>query len=209
MFSKKQDCPKCKSSIKQEFDFCPHCGCDIRSPEKDLQDYGLLGKHDMAQTPLVGGGSMGFSDKILNSIFTQLMKTLEQQMRGAAPRQAENTEVRQLPNGIILTVNTQRNPAARVSKRRTLSEAQMKRMAALPRAEAKTDVRRLSDRVLYELKAPGVGSVEDVFVSKVESGYEVKVISEKKVYINSLQVDLPLKGYSLNEKGVTFEFGLQ
>ena len=209
MFSKKQDCPKCKSSIKQEFDFCPHCGCDIRSPEKDLQDYGLLGKHDMAQTPLVGGGSMGFSDKILNSIFTQLMKTLEQQMRGAAPRQAENTEVRQLPNGIILTVNTQRNPAARVSKRRTLSEAQMKRMAALPRAEAKTDVRRLSDRVLYELKVPGVGSVEDVFVSKVESGYEVKVISEKKVYVNSLQIDLPLKGYSLDEKGVTFEFGLQ
>ena len=209
MFSKKQDCPKCKSSIKQEFDFCPHCGCDIRSPEKDLQDYGLLGKHDMTQTPLVGGGSMGFSDKILNSIFTQLMKTLEQQMRGAAPRQAENTEVRQLPNGIILTVNTQRNPSARVSKRRTLSEAQMKRMAALPRAEAKTDVRRLSDRVLYELKAPGVGSVEDVFVSKVESGYEVKVISEKKVYVNSLQIDLPLKGYSLDEKGVTFEFGLQ
>ena len=44
MFSKKQDCPKCKSSIKQEFDFCPHCGCDVRSPEKDMQDYGLLGQ---------------------------------------------------------------------------------------------------------------------------------------------------------------------
>ena len=208
MFSKKQDCPKCKSSVKADFDFCPHCGSDIRNAEKDLQDYGLLGKNDVTQTPLVGGGSMGFSDKLINSIFTQLMKTLEQQMRGT-PQQAENTEVRQLPNGIIMTVNSQRKPAPKANKRRVLSETQVKRMAALPRGEAKTDVRRLSDRVLYELKAPGVGSVDDVFVSKVESGYEVKVISEKKVYVNSLQIDLPLKGYSLNDKGVTFEFGLQ
>ena len=209
MFDKKQDCPKCKSSVNVDFDFCPHCGCDIRDPEKDIQDYGLLGKNDMAQTPLAGGGTMGFSDKILNSIFTQLMKSLEQQMRNAAPRQDEHTEVRQLPNGIVMTVNTQRKAAPKVSKKRIVTEEQMKRMASLPRGEAKTDVRRLSDRVLYEVKAPGVGSVEDVFVSKVESGYEVKVISEKKVYVNSLQIDLPLKGYSLNEKGVTFEFALQ
>jgi hypothetical protein len=210
MFSKKQPCPKCKASIQADFDFCPHCGCDIRDPEKDLQDYGLLGKNDMVQTPTVGGGSMGFSDKLINSIFTQLMKSLEQQMRaGTQQPQDGHSEVRKLPNGIVMTVNTQRKAAPKAAKRKILSEEQMKRMAALPRTEAKTDIRRLSDRVLYELKTPGVGSVDDVIVSKVESGYEVKVISDKKVYINSLQLDLPLKGYSLNEQGVTFEFALQ
>ncbi len=206
MFSKKQPCPKCKSSIQVDFDFCPHCGVDIRDPEKEMQDYGLLGKNDMVQTPTVGGGSMGFSDKLLNSIFNQLMKALEQQMRAGA--QQDSNAVK-LPNGIVMTVNTQSKAAPKAAKRRTLSEDQMKRLAALPRTEAKTDIRRLSDRVLYELKAPGVGSVDDVIVSKVESGYEVKVISDKKVYINSLQLDLPLKGYSLNEQGVTFEFALQ
>jgi hypothetical protein len=175
-----------------------------------MQDYGLLGKNDMVQTPTVGGGSMGFSDKLINSIFNQLMKSLEQQMRaGAQQPQEGHNEVRKLPNGIVMTVNTQQKPAPKAVKRKNLSEDQVKRMASLPRTEAKTDIRRLSDRVLYELKASGVGSVDDVIVSKVESGYEVKIIGDKKVYINSMQLDLPLKGYSISQQGVTFEFVLQ
>ncbi len=176
----------------------------MRNPEKNLEEYGLLGKNEMSEAaPLIGGGGVGINEKMFQSIFNQLMKSLDSQMRGGG------TEITQLPNGIQIKVGMPQQKQPRQARRKAITEEQMKRMSGLPRAEAKTDVRRLSDKVLYELKTPDVMSVEDVFVSKVESGYEVKAIGAKKVYINSLQVDLPLRSYTLHEKGVTFEFGLQ
>lgn len=185
-----------------DFDFCPHCGCNLRDPQKDLEEFGLLGKNEFSNAPLVGGGGagLGFSDKLFASIFNQLMKSLESQMH------TQDVSAHAVPNGIQVKIGvpTQRVPKARSRK---LTEEQVRRMAGAPRIEAKSDIRRLSDRVVYDLKAPGIGSLEDVFVSKVESGYEIKAIGKNKVYVNSLQVDLPLKGYTLHEKGLTLEFG--
>lgn len=178
----------------------------MRNPEKDLEEFGLLGKNAFSGTPLAGGGNAGFgiSDKIINSLFTHLMKSLESNMRASSP-----AEIRTLPNGIQVRIETPVQKQAPKVKVRKLTDEQLKRMSGAPRIEAKSDIRRLSDRVVYDLKAPGIGSLDDVFVSKVESGYEVKAIGKNKVYINSLQVDLPLKGYTLHEKGITFEFGAQ
>lgn len=67
----------------------------------------------------------------------------------------------------------------------------------------------MSDKVIYELAVPGVQSVQDIFISKLESGYEVKAIGKRKVYVNSLPVNLPLKKYSITDKQVIVEFGLQ
>lgn len=200
MFAKKSSCPRCESRLKETFDFCPYCGLDIRNPEQELKEYGLLGKNEISAMP--ANASMGFSDKLINSIFSSLMKSLESQMK-----QMDTPEIRAVPNGIQIKVG----PAPKKAnvKRRSVTEEQVKRMSNLPRAEAKTDVRRLSDRIVYEIKAPGVASVEDVFVSKVESGYEIKAIGKNKVYVNSLQVDLPLKAYSVTENGLVIEFGLQ
>lgn len=205
MFGKKQPCPKCRSSVKVDFDFCPHCGCNIRDPQKDLEEYGLLGKNESSNAPLLGGGTsgLGFSDKLFSSIINQLMKSLESQMQQGA----SNSDMHALPNGIQVKIDMPRQRAAAKPKVRRLTEEQLKRMAGAPRIEAKSDIRRLSDRVVYDLKAPGIDSLDDVFVSKVESGYEIKAIGKNKVYINSLQVDLPLKGYTLHEKGLTLEFG--
>lgn len=206
MFGKKNDCPKCRSAIKDSFDFCPYCGCDVSNPEKDMRDYGLLGKHEFSESaPMIGGGSMGISDKIFQSLFNQIAKALEAQMRNAGAGEADVSE---LPHGLQITVGGKpRQPRQR--KQRVLSEEQLKRMAGVPRVEAKTDIRRLSDKVVYEMKASDISSINDIFVSKVESGYEVKAIGKNKVYVNSLQVDLPLKSYALTEKGVSLEFGLQ
>lgn len=205
MFAKKQDCPRCKSSIKADFDFCPHCGCDVRNPEKELEEFGLLGKHQAGAAPLAGGGiGMSLGDKLISSIFNQLLKSLESQMgAGTLPR----AHVRALPHGLRVNIGPPVQKQAPKARVRKITEDQLKRMSGAPRIEAKSDIRRLSDRVLYDLKAPGIETLEDVFVSKVESGYEVKAIGKNKVYVNSLQVDLPLKGYTLHEKGLTLEFG--
>ena len=81
-----------------------------------------------------------------------------------------------------------------------------KRMSSMPRTIAKTSVKRINDKIIYELNIPGINSPEDVFVSKLESGYEIKAIGEKKVYVNSLPIDLPIIKFTINSDKLFLEF---
>ena len=206
MFKGKK-CKRCESKIKDSFDFCPYCGLNIQDPEKEMEDFGMLGKNnEIKGYPMVGGfGGLGITDKMINSIFKSLMSNLEKQMHDSG------SEVQNFPNGIRIKfggLNEKQPGRKRKQTKKTITEDQIQRMSGLPRVEAKADVRRLSDKVVYEIKAPGVDSVDDVFVSKLETGYEVKAIGKKKVYVNSIPVNLPLKGYKIGDKGLTVEFAL-
>lgn len=211
MFSSKK-CQRCEGKIKDEYSFCPYCRLDLRNPEADLNEFGMLGKNDNIHgAPLLGGGGMGISDSVFNSILNNVMKMMENQMKNLNDKSdfSDKPEVTQLPNGIQIKIGPKRSSKVEDSKIRVINENQRERMAKLPRGQAKTEVRRLSDKVVYELSTPGVDSVEDIFVSKVESGYEVKALGKKKVYFNSLQVNLPLKKYSIKDNKLTMEFGLE
>lgn len=206
MFKGKK-CSRCNEKIKDSFDFCPYCGLNLASPERDMENFGMLGKNnEVAGYPLTGGlGGLGITDKMIDSLFKSLVKNLEKQMKDVDP------EVQSFPNGIKIRFGNAPSQQKKKKKeqQRVVTQDQIDRMSKLPRGEAKANVRRLSDKVVYELKAPGVESSSDVFVSKLESGYEVKAIGKRKVYVNSIPVNLPLKGYSINDSGLNVEFGLQ
>jgi len=200
-------CMKCNSKVKESFDFCPYCGIDLQNPEEDMKNFGVIGKNEFSSgVPLAGGlGGLGISDKLINTLFNSIMKNLEKQMKNSG-----DSEVQSFPNGIKIRFEVPKNKSVSNKPiKKGITQEQLKRMSGLPRVEAKTNVRRFSDRVVYELNAPGVESPEDIFVSKLESGYEVKAIGKKKVYVNSLPVDLPLKGLRVTLEGLSVEFGLE
>ena len=208
MFKGKK-CKRCEGKLKDSYDFCPYCGLDLANPERDMNDFGMLGKNNQLKGyPLTGGlGGLGITDKVLDSLFRNLVKNIEKQMKDTD----FDSNVQTFPNGIKIKIGNQpqKQKKPKKAQSKSITQEQVERMSKLPRSEAKTDVRRFSDKVVYDIKAPGIGSVEDVFVSKLETGYEVKAIGKKKVYVNSLPVSLPLKGYSVNDKGLKVEFGLQ
>jgi hypothetical protein len=204
MFNKPK-CGRCSSKIKDSFDFCPYCGVDLRNPEKDAKEFGLLGKNEFqGGAPLTGGfGGLGITDRMINSLMKSIVNALDKQMKDIEPGNIQN-----MPNGVKIQFGIPPQRKKEKKQTKAITQEQIERMSGLPRVEAKTDVRRFSNRVVYEIKAPGVESVEDVFVSKLESGYEVKAIGKKKVYVNSIPVNLPLKSYTLSEEGLLVEFGL-
>ncbi len=194
----------------------------MRNPQKDQEDFGMLGKNEVNAHPLAGGmGGFGITDKMINSLMRNLMRSLDKQFKGIGePGMSNNTEIKNLPNGIKIRVDMPKRSPVHAEPQESadeelapshdlITDEQIQRMTGKPRAEAKTNVRRLSDKVLYELTMPGVDSADDVFISKLESGYEVKAIGKKKVYVNSLPVNLPLKSYEVDEKGLIVEFSLQ
>src|SRR3990172_3572410 len=141
-----------------------------------------------------------------------MIKALDKQMKeGAEPIFEGNADIEHSPNGIKIKIgipqgkqNRQQKPKHSIKKQ--ITEAQLEKMSNLPRAPAKTSVRRLSDKVVYELSAPGISSTDDVFVSKLENGYEIKAIGGKKVYVNSLPVNLQLKGLVISDNKLLVEF---
>ncbi len=205
---KKNYCNKCEGKLKDSYNYCPYCGLDLRNPEKDMRDFGVIGKNNLEGTPLVGGGGTGFgiTDKMISSVMNSLIKNLGKQFDNM-----DSQNVKSSPKGIQIRFGAPPKSAQQKKKEiieKEITSEQIKRMSKLPRSEAKTNVRRFSDKVVYDLKASGIEDVKDIFVSKLESGYEIKAIGKTKVYVNSIPVNLPLKKYSLSKSGMSVEFGL-
>jgi len=222
MFFGKKDkeikCENCKSKIRDEYNFCPYCGCPTMSEQEEAKDFGLLGRNDFSragkvrENPLEG---MGITDELINSVMNNLMKSFNSQFKNVAEGETKgNTHIEHLPNGIKIKIGIPREgpkkqQKPRQSVRKQITEEQMNKMANLPRTMAKANIRRLSDKLVYELSTPGIESTEDVFISKLETGYEIKAIGKKKIYVNSLPINLPLKGFEIAENKLFVEFNTE
>ncbi len=219
MFFKKKsdeevDCINCNSKVNKEYSYCPHCSSPMISPEEEMRNFGMLGKNDIQDhfSQPMNSANLGMADKMLQSIMQSLVKSLDSQFKEQSSGKAMTPEIENTPNGIRIKLGIQ-SPQKKLKKKtqssvHSITEEQSKKMSKLPRAEAKTNIKRLSDKVIYEVSASGVQSPKDIFISKTESGYEVKAIGKKKIYVNSLPINLPLKGYYLEDKRITFEFSL-
>src|SRR3989344_4325818 len=107
MFSSEK-CKRCKRKLKDDFSFCPACGLDLRNPDADMRDFGMLGKNDSVfGAPLLGGGGIGLPGDF-NAIFAQVMKMMEHQLRHVDADNVDfgdgKPEVTRLPNGIQIKI---------------------------------------------------------------------------------------------------------
>ncbi len=195
-------CEECGSSVNKKFNFCPHCGCSLLDEAEEMDAFGMLGRTDNIQSAFA---QFGINEKTISNLMQQMMQSLQNNLL------KQETEIETMPNGIKITLGKKPVKQQRPEKQQAIqpSHEQLKLLSSLPRSSAKTKVRRMSDRVIYELEAPGISSVNDVFVSKLESGYEIKAIGKNKVYTNSLPINLPLRRYSFDDKNLSLEFGLQ
>ncbi|MCL5018280.1 MAG: hypothetical protein M1416_00735 [Candidatus Pacearchaeota archaeon] len=222
---KKNKCNKCKKSIEDKYSFCPYCGSKIDDRNND--DWGMLGKDD---------NFMSSSDIMLpaglNSIFNSLIKNLSKEMDSQLKNDLfkESKEPRKIKkDGISISISTFGNgpPKIKVTqlgnnqkiaekeektkkfKSNLFTKEKTKEFSALPREEPKTDVRRFSDKIVYELEMPGVKSTEDVSVVKLENSIEIKAIGKKKAYTKIIPINLPIKDYTLSNGKLILELSVK
>jgi len=207
--NKQQRCGNCSSKTSEKFSYCPYCGNPLIDEEKHVKDYGLLGANEEFLETESQSFNFGITDKIIGSLMNGLIKNLGKQFR-QFDKKSEKTEISGFPNGIKIRIGpvpaAQKKTAQKSMRHNDISEKQLEKMSSLPREKAETKVKRLNDKIIYELDTPGIESPQDVFVSKLESGYEIKAIGNKKIYVNSLPVNLPLKKVSLGDGKLFVEF---
>lgn len=195
MFFKKKkskECPNCEAELKKDFQFCPYCGTDLIDRDDEEIEYGLIGRTNanINRIPKEFG-----LDKMIKTMMSSFMN---------------DAEITTLPNGVQIRIGSpvqRKQPQQQQRKiKKAITEEQIKKMTNLPRTKAETSMKRLNNKIVYELDTPDVSSPEDVFISKLESGYEVKAIGAKKVYANNLPINLPVKSIILSKGKLTFEF---
>jgi len=231
MFEKK--CKRCRREIKRDFGFCPFCGFDVKK-EQEGKDYGFLGKDDNLDLHNFGvkmpfGFDMVFSNllKQIDKQFKELDKEIGQEAK------KEKVIRKKLPSfsrglSISISTSTGKKPEIKISgfgpglenlsggikelgkkeekiKAPEITEEKAREIAKLPREEAKTSVRRLSNKIIYEISLSGVSNLKDVLINKLENSIEIKAFSKDKVYFKLLPINLPILTYKLKDNKLILE----
>ena len=212
MFKKKK-CPRCNSGIKTSFDFCPSCGKSLKKKE----NWGMLGKNDFIQedpfSNLFGNLNGGMLGKMLNGT----MKMLEKEMQKIPRENIQETTKSSVelfingkrinPKNIKVSHKPQQQKIESKIAQKLFSPEKKKKFSELKKIEPETNLKRLSDKIIYEVQIPGVKSIEDISINQLENSIEIKAIAKEKAYSKIIQISLPILDYFLEKNKLILELG--
>jgi hypothetical protein len=205
MFKKK--CSNCKGKISAKYNFCPYC----RMPLQKNQDFGMLGRNDFQekqnniQDPFLNGLGGNMLGKMLGSAMKMLEKEIGKEM--SKPNQQPKTNIKLMINGKEINMNNPEKPMKKEKTKITEIKLPNKKLniSKLPKKEPATNIRRLSDKVIYEVKMPGVKSIKDISMIKLENSIEIKAIAKNKAYVKLIQINLPIIHYEFDKGTLILE----
>jgi len=216
MFKKKK-CANCNSKIETDFDFCPSCGRKLK--QNSDEDFGLLGKNDLFEKPFqesnyFGDFTGGIISKMLKGTMKMIAKEMEKDLKNSQnPNMRSN--FRLIVNGREIPMNKMQENKMLMKKQKQIrpeislpqfNSEQQKEFSELKNISPKTEIRRLSDRLIYEIKIPEVNSIKDVSIIKLQNTLEVKAISENFSYFKSIQINFPILEIYFEKEILTLEF---
>jgi hypothetical protein len=201
----KKKCPSCAKKIERKFNFCPYCGRSFRAASEQ-EDYGFLGLDD-AIMPGANEQALPFGmGRIVESLVKQLEKQMEGmdfQEMGAAPPRGIKIRVSAGKPQMKQVIRTT-SPSGNVEAFEVPAE-EIERRLGLPRTEANSKVRRLADRIIYEIEAPGIKSKKDVSLIELASGLEVRVYSRDKCYVKVIPFKVEVIEYHIEKDKLFLE----
>lgn len=207
MFDKK--CFNCARKVEKNFIFCPYCGVNLHK-EENRRKYGFLGIDDDVNS--LNLGSLG-----LGGIFNSLMAELNKQMKVLDKEHLDSNVFRK---GFSVNISSivgkpvfnirelgakQEEKSKDIVPKTNLSEEKIKKIAKLPRKEARAEVRRLSNKIVYEIYLPGVKSMKDVIINRLENSIEIKAFSSEEFFFKTLPINLPVTNYKLDKDKLVLE----
>ena len=198
----KRKCPSCAKKIEKKFNFCPYCGVSFKA-RNEKENFGMLGRND-AHGKIQQDLGLPFG---MNKIVNSLVKQLERQMN-----EVNGDKGGEIPRGFKIKI-AQGQPQMKqviqepkkIEEAPELSDEENDRRAKLVREEVVSKVRRLDDRIVYEMKTPGVKRKKDVVVTKLESGLEIKAYSKTKCYVKFIPLTVEVIEYYVEDEKVFVE----
>jgi len=212
---RKRECEGCRKKISEKHNFCPHCGSN-KQGKKPREDFGMLGENDYVNefenfsNSLFGGVGGKVMGKMLENAMKVLEKEMGKEMKRKNQKQGPKTNFQLFINGQRIN-DFENQPQTKTKQKRKFQELPkniLKSFSNLPQKNPKTDVRRFSDKVVYEINMPGVNSLKDISITKLENNIEIRAISKNKAYQKMIPVDFPITAYNLSKGKLILEFSV-
>ena len=201
----KRKCVGCGKKVERKFSYCPYCGISFKGASEQ-SDFGMIGREDSS-------GEVREELKLpfgMGRMVESLVKQLEKQMNNIDGM--DGRPQAGVPKGFQVRISSGKPQARQQVVRETpkievsdISEKEENRRNGLPKADAKSRVRRLADRIIYEIVAPGVRSKGDVVVRELATGLEILVYTKDKCYVKFIPLKVEIIGYSVRDEKVFVE----
>jgi len=204
----KRNCPACAKKIERKFNFCPYCGVSFKA-RNEQANFGMLGRDDSSGKIGRPEPKMPFG---LNGIMNSLIKQLESQLgnmdlgdgrNGGLPK---NVKIR-VARGPNLGMNqvVRKVPDRKIVEVPEVSDAENERRMGLPKVEVESKVKRLGDTIIYEIDAPGIRKKDDVVLTELASGLEIRAYSKDKCYMKFIPLKVEVVEYYVEKEKVVVE----
>jgi HSP20 family molecular chaperone IbpA len=197
MFGKKE-CVNCGKKSSKESNFCNSCGFGFGKEKKDL---GLLGENDLEEGLNVFSNSLfgKLGEKMIFKMFESTAKMLEKEMRKQQNNNQPRTTFQLFINGQKVPVENKKAPAKQRQRKVSykLPSGDMSLFQKLPKQDPETNVRRFSDKIVYEITMPGISSEKDISIVELENSIEIKAVGKNAAYRKIIPVNFPITGYGI------------
>ncbi len=216
-------CLRCGNKVSSSSNFCSNCGADL-SKNYDERDYGMLGKDDhgsLNEFPFGLSSIIGNLTKEMVKQMNHMTKEMQQPQEKIKQTKINNPKTKQ--SGISINISSSGNGQPRINIQKfgdgameemiegeeieeiipnnEISDEMAKQYSKLPKEEAKSNVRRIADKIVYEIDLPGVKKLDDIIINKLEEGIEIKAFAKEKSYFKNLPVNYPITKYKLMKGG--------
>jgi len=199
-----KNCLNCSRKISRDFIFCPYCGINIKK-EEERRGYGFLGLNDELDS--MDLNSLGFGG-ILNNLMKEVTRQMGGKLNENLFRKGLSINIGNLGGKHFMKVKKFGKPInneIEVKPKNFIDDKKIKRLNELPRKEATAEVRRLSNKIIYEINLPGIRSIKDIIINKLENSIEIRAIAGENSYFKTLPVNLPIVSYGLEKEKLVLE----
>lgn len=232
MFSKKIKC-RCGKKVDKKFEYCPYCGNDLNETITHNQN---RDKHvDALMKDFEKAFNMPFLMKFpFESLVKKMVKDIDDQFQEYDKELSQNNphviksgisiSINQGPDGDPVIKVNQFGPGKnmQINDMRQLKEAKEtkekrlpqkfsynnEKVSKLPKQEPETTVRRLTDRIIYEISIPGVKNDKNLFINKLQNSIEIRAFSDKQAYFKLIPIALPIIDWKFSEEKLILELKL-
>jgi len=187
---------------------------------EDDKEWGVLGRNDFSPYEEVKL-PMGF-----NTLFNTILKNLNKQFNKFENIENKSKKPKVKKGGVSVSIYTSGNKPPEIkiksfgnlpefkekekqikkkAKSLELPMSDPKKFTGLPKEEPKTNIRRFSNKIVYEINMPGVKSIKDVSIVQLENSIEIKALAKNKVYYKIIPINLPVKNYNLSKEKLVLE----
>ncbi|MEK6852898.1 MAG: hypothetical protein AABX59_03380 [Nanoarchaeota archaeon] len=209
-------CISCGKKINKKYSYCPYCGISQREHLRiNVPFSAIIDQVESYFQELDKAFASDFSQELRKEVKKNKLKgggiSISINSSGGEPEIrlrtfnfGDKAKEREIKERKI----RERIQETKLRERELLNQVpsfSAEELSQLPREEPISRIRRLSDKIIYEIEMPQVTDLKNVFVARLQNSIEIKAFAKDKAYFKLIPLNLEVQKYYLKDEKLILE----